>query len=159
MDEDSKELERAARAREREERLQRSIQSTLNNLGKRVDKSHKKLDERRSNRPQSRGRHPDKPNKFWAASMQKVKSNGQKVPSKQGIEDDAPRATNFPDLEEFLGKAPDESNQIQQSPRRNSRSPKRSISPRRDSLSRSRSPSSKLDDEDDEEEAEVISLN
>lgn len=51
MDEDSKELERAARAREREERLQRSIQSTLNNLGKRVDKSHKKLDERRSNRP------------------------------------------------------------------------------------------------------------
>ena len=114
-----KDEERAQRAREREERLQRSIQSTLKKLGNTLDSSHKQLDERRSNKPQSKSKHPDKPNKFWAASMQKV-ADGKKPPSKQMMEDDAPRPTAFPDLEEFLGKTPDDSTQFQKSPRRES---------------------------------------
>lgn len=60
-----KDEDRLKVARDREERLQRSIQSTLKSLGKRVDSSHRKIDDRRSlARPNSRGR-PEKPNKYW----------------------------------------------------------------------------------------------
>jgi hypothetical protein len=102
------EEDRQRMARDREERLQRSIQSTLKSLGKRVDSSHRKLDDRRTqSRSDSKGKHPEKPNKFWADSKKKV-PNIQQVSSKIGLKEDSPRATNFPDLEDFLGKAPDE---------------------------------------------------
>lgn len=55
-------------------------------------------------RSNSKGKRPDRPNKFWADSMKKA----QAPPSKIGFREDSPRATNFPDLEDFLGRAPDE---------------------------------------------------
>lgn len=45
-----------------------------------------------------------KPNKFWANSMKKV--------SNKVIDDQIPRGTDFADLEDFLGKSPDDKNQI-----------------------------------------------
>ena len=108
-DRELREEDRMKVAREREERLQRSIKSTLKSLGKKVDSSHKKLDDRRSDaRPNSRGRRPEKPNKYWADSLNKSRAPAPKIASKIGFNDDSPRATNFTDLEDFLGRAPDD---------------------------------------------------
>jgi hypothetical protein len=84
------------------------------------------LDDRRSHaRPNSRGRHPEKPNKFWNESKNKVAPSGKKIDSKIGFNDDSPRATNFPDLEvttnfpdlqDFLGRAPDDTDPLTSSP-------------------------------------------
>ena len=53
---------------------------------------------------QEDNKRPAKPNKFWASSMKKV--------SNKIGDDQIPRGTDFADLEDFLGKSPDDKDQI-----------------------------------------------
>lgn len=76
---------RAAKAREREDKLAITIQSTLSQLGQKVDE---KAQQDKKNRP-------SKPNGFW-----KNKVSSHETPTDSG--------TNFSELQDFLGRSPDE---------------------------------------------------
>lgn len=121
----------AKKNREKEERLQRSIQATLKKLSRKVDKAALATDQRetaqRSFRGESADRspgtsprraRPPKPNKFWKDSMQKVSKQAppDKPPQNRTGDVDEPRATRFPELEDFLNKSPEAPSQLDASP-------------------------------------------
>ena len=118
--------------REKEERLQRSIQATLKKLSRKVDKSVLMTDSQREamQRPADGGDadksaetsprrpRPPRPNKFWKDSMQKVSKQEppNKLQQNRRGDADEPRATKFPDLEDFLNKSPEDPSQLDGSP-------------------------------------------
>ena len=118
--------------REKEERLQRSIQATLKKLSRKVDKAALLTDSQRDvaqkpaydqDRDRSPGAsprraRPPKPNKFWKDSMQKVSKQApaNKLPQNRNGDVDEPRATRFPELEDFLNKSPEDPSQLDRSP-------------------------------------------
>jgi hypothetical protein len=122
----------AKKSREKEERLQRSIQATLKTLSRKVDKAALLTDSQRDVAPKSprgaggdrspgaspRRPRPPKPNKFWKDSMQKVSKQAppNKLPQNRKGDVDEPRATRFPELEDFLNKSPEDPSQLDGSP-------------------------------------------
>lgn len=90
--------ERGRRAQEREERLQRSIQGTLMNLSKKVDKKIK----------QSGAAGDDRPTGFWAASRARPSSDKRAGAGNSGEGSQQESQTMFSELEFFLGRKPDE---------------------------------------------------
>ena len=91
-------MERARRVQDREERLQRSIQGTLMNLSKKVDKKIK----------QSAGAGNDRPTGFWAASKTRSSSDRRAGEARVGDGPQEASQTMYAELELFLERKPDE---------------------------------------------------